>query len=81
MTVKLRKSTDVDLVKELEAINSHGKYTQIINAAKRGDYHDFKSKVATPKMALNNALLPFDELIDLRKRVINGEFDEPFSRR
>lgn len=73
----MSKSTMVELVSELEALNKEGKYDEIISEAKAGEYHDFKNqKYACGKVALVADLTPFPELNHIRQAVINGEYDE-----
>lgn len=73
----MRKSTMVELVSELEALNKEGKYNQIISEAKAGEYHDFKNqKHVCGKVALAGELEQFPELHHIRQAVINGEYDE-----
>jgi hypothetical protein len=46
----------------------------VVNQARRGYWSDFKTELATPKMDLA-AMLATDGHMELRQRVINGEFD------
>ena len=84
----MRKSTNVDLVKELTERNTEGeekyegKYDKIIERAKENGYHDFKfdedkyPDCICPKIDLVQDLSKFPELEDIRKGVINGDYDE-----
>ena len=73
----MRKSTMVELVQELEALNKEGKYDELIAEAKAGEYHDFKNtKYICGKIEVVNKLSKFPELDHIRQAVINGEYDE-----
>lgn len=75
-----RKSTNTDLVAELEKRNSAGKYDRIIQRSKDNIYHDFKSPpelFAEPKSQLLLDLQQFPELHDIAADVINGIYDDP----
>lgn len=50
------------------------KYAKIIKRCCDGHYHDFATKVATPKMAMHMDLLEVG-LTDIDQRMQNGEFD------
>jgi hypothetical protein len=71
------KSTMVELVQELEAIEPRTRQIAfIIDEAKRGEYHDYKNqKYVCGKVAVSGALRAIG-LVELAKRVENGEFDE-----
>lgn len=72
------KSTMVELVQELEALNKDGKYDAIIADAKAGEYHDFKNKkYICGKMGLVGELAAFPELSHIAAAVKNGDYDEP----
>lgn len=67
----------------LESRNQEGKYTAIIEKAKRGCYHDFKFDLVDPecsypcpKLILIEDLSAFPELKDISDMVITGEFDD-----
>jgi len=63
------------------------KYSAIITRASNNGYHDHKfhkipghpeyGECNCPKVQLVSDLDKFPELADIRKRVMNGEFDEP----
>lgn len=50
------------------------KYKNIIQRCRNGHYHDFATKVATPKMDMHMDLLDAG-LDDVDKRMQEGEFD------
>jgi|SRR5882724_3562162 len=74
-----RLDTRIHLVAELEKVC--GKHRtpaieEIISEAKAGEYHDFKNqKYSCGKVAVSGKLRAAG-LIDLAKRVENGDFDE-----
>jgi len=78
----MSKTTDVDLVNELIRRNTNGKYHAIIERARDKGYHDFKCDEdkypdsICPKVDLAADLAKFSELSDIRKDVINGDYDE-----
>jgi len=75
----MAQSTNKELVEELEKRNVEGKYDQMIRKAKLNWYHDFKAPDEAPggtKLDLVNDLANFPELNDIRRDVINGEYDE-----
>ncbi len=75
-------STDIELVAELEKLKGSGSnraLSALIERARRGEYHDYKSQVGAPKMALVHDLRTLG-LEGLVLRVMNGEFDEPFPK-
>ena len=51
------------------------KRTEIEKRAKRGDYHDFDSDLATPKIALVNDLRAAG-FEDLAQKTIDGAYDD-----
>lgn len=57
-----------------EALAEVGYPQSIVDQARRGYWSDFKSPLALPKMELAG-MLECDGHIELRKRVIAGEFD------
>lgn len=61
------------LAKELEATGLT-KYRVVIERCKNGHYHDFATKVATPKMDMHTDLLAVG-LDDVDARMQDGEFD------
>lgn len=73
----MSKSTMVELVMELEALNIRTPHVMhIIEEAKAGEYHDYKNqKYACGKVEVYNKL-KFVGLDALAKRVMDGEFDE-----
>ena len=83
-----RKSTMVELVAELEKLPQTSEIDEIIREARAGEYHDYKNqkydcgKVAVCGKLHAAASLPRTPklarigLLDLRQRVIAGEFDE-----
>lgn len=72
-----RKSTHIELVVELTALNNNNQYAEIIAEAQAGEYHDYKNnKYVCGKVALVEKLEAFPELDHIRKAVINGEYDE-----
>lgn len=50
------------------------KYEKIIKRCRNGHYHDFATKVATPKMDMHTDLLAVG-LTDIDKQMQDGEFD------
>lgn len=74
-------NTDIKLAEELRGLG----LLALSKLALEGHYGDFSSPLATPKMALVDALWTHAEevrdldrqqaILALRKRVINGEFD------
>ena len=74
---KIRKSTMVELVTELELISPKTELiSEMINEAKTGEYHDFKNnKYVCGKVAVVEKLRKAN-LLELAKRVMEGEFDE-----
>ena len=71
------KSTMVELVTELEEITPRTELiAKTIALAKQGEFHDYKNQMfVCGKVALIDFLRRAG-LMDLRKRVIDGEFDE-----
>jgi hypothetical protein len=57
-----------------QALEEAGYPPAVVDQARRGFWSDFKSPLATPKMELA-AMLAGDGHMELRGRVINGEFD------
>ena len=74
----MRKSTNKELVEELEARNSNGQYDQLIANAKSGRYHDYKNPedVVCGKVEFVNDVSAFPELMDLRSAIMAGDYDE-----
>lgn len=72
----MKKDTRIHLVAELEKLERTPAIEEMIQEAKAGEYHDFKNqKYACGKVAVSGKLRAAG-LIDLAKRVENGEFDE-----
>jgi hypothetical protein len=61
------------LANELE-IKDPVKYAKIIERCRKGHYHDFATKTATPKMDMHRDLLEVG-LTDVDQRMQDGEFD------
>src|SRR4051812_18934000 len=73
---KKRLSTMVELVEELEKLPRTPAIQELIEEAKAGEYHDYKSnKYACGKLESSRKLRAAG-LIDLAKRIENGDFDE-----
>lgn len=71
-----RKSTMIELVQELEKLQKTPQIDFIISEAKAGEYHDYKNnKYVCGKVAASSHLRQAG-LIDLAKRIEDGEFDE-----
>ena len=68
-------TTKKDLVEDLWKKPYSLKRAEIEKRAKRGDYHDFDSSLATPKIALVNDLRAagFD---DLAQKAVDGDYDD-----
>lgn len=72
----MRKDTRIHLVEELEKLNKTPEIQVIIEEAKAGEYHDYKNqKYVCGKMEASFKLRNVG-LIELAKRLENGEFDE-----
>lgn len=74
-----KKSTNTDLVADLQKRNAGDKYNHIIKRAKQNMYHDFKQPdgiMIEPKSLLLQDLQPFPELMDIKENVITGVYDE-----
>lgn len=56
------------------ALEEVGYPPSVVDQARRGHWSDFKTELALPKMELG-AMLARDGHMELRQRVINGEFD------
>ncbi len=69
-------TTDIDLAMRLIALNEEGKYDLLIRKCEAGDYHDFQSSFATPKINLIHDLSEFPELADIADDVKKGVYDE-----
>lgn len=67
-------TTKTTLVEELAKRDSVG-LKEVIEKALRGEYHDFESSHATPKVLLVDTLKALG-YPDLALRVMQGEFDE-----
>lgn len=73
----MKKSTIIDLVVELTALNPDGVLDAIIAEAQAGEFHDYKNnKYTCGKMALVELLQPFERCNSIRLDVINGVYDE-----
>lgn len=68
-------NTRTDLVTILERYPTSPARDRIIERAKRGDYHDWESDFDLPKSELVRDLTQA-ELLEVRARVIRGDFDE-----
>ena len=75
--MRKHKSTMIELVTELEAIAPRTPQIEFMIAeARAGEYHDYKNeKYVCGKMAVVE-LLGKAGLMELRARVMDGEFDE-----
>ena len=74
----MRKSTNKELVADLELVNKSGKFDFIIAKAKANFYHDYKQPehIVCGKTEFVNDAKGFPELKHLRDAVMNGEYDE-----
>ncbi len=74
----MKKTTHIDLVNELSAINEMGKYNWIIARALKCHYHDVlkPDKLLLPKVSLVRDLHRYPELKDLREAIIRGDYNE-----
>lgn len=74
----MAKSTTKELVIELQALNKDGRLSNIISKASLGFYHDFKAPehVICGKTDFVNDSASFPELKELRRAVMNGDYDE-----
>lgn len=74
---EIRKNTMVELVDELTKRNKDGKFDQMINDAKTGEYHDYKNKKYDfGKVAFVTHASVYPELADLVEDVKKGVYDE-----
>lgn len=73
-----RKSTNKELVEELEKRNKDGRYAKLILNALNNRYHDYKNPedVICGKVELVKDLAAFPELEDIRREVLLGVYDE-----
>ena len=87
----MSKNTMVDLVIELEKMSNTSLRTEFIQLAKRGDFHDFRSEVAGPKIYFcrcvahaktSKELTKEDmEILErLEEEIKNGDYDENLTR-
>ena len=76
----MSRTTNIDLVAELEAKNIDGKYDEIIENAKNNLYHDFKSNATMPKILLIQELGRHPELNSIKQNVMGGMYDEPMDK-
>lgn len=72
----MAKSTNKELVELLKSRNFDNRYDNLISDAENNKFHDFKSDVGTPKLLLSSELAAFPELMDIRRSVWQGDFDE-----
>lgn len=63
-----------ELADRLESLDPE-RYALIIERCRNGEYHDFKSSMATPKMQMVSDLRDQDRN-DIAQKVINGEYDQ-----
>ena len=77
-TKKVRKSTNKELVEELEALNTNGKYDRLIKRARNNEYHDFKAPgdIVCGKVEAVTDLQQFPELGEILNKIISGDYDE-----
>ena len=74
--MRVRKSTMVELVQELEKLPQTDGIKVMIADAKAGEYHDYKNqKYACGKHASSHQLIALGHP-ELANRIQNGEFDE-----
>lgn len=81
---RVRKSTMVELVTELEALHRAQGITHevrmrlavMIKEARAGEYHDYKNDKYTCGKVASSSMLREMGFIPLAKRIENGEFDE-----
>lgn len=72
----MKLDTRFELVAELEKLPRTPAIDNIIAEARAGEYHDYKNKkYACGKVAASSALRTVG-LIELAKRIENGDFDE-----
>lgn len=74
--MKEKHNTVVDLPKDLEAVNKDGRLDTLINNARLGNYHDFRSKYTLPKTQLISELEKYPECGKILVRVMEGYYDE-----
>ncbi len=75
--MKIKKSTNKELIEELTTINVNGRYDRIIAEAKDNQYHDYKNtKYTCGKVQLVSDLSEFPELKFIEKEVMDGIYDE-----
>ncbi|KAA3437735.1 hypothetical protein [Rufibacter hautae] len=72
--MKGRKSTTVELVKELKACNVKGCFDKLISNAEAGRYHD--AFHPDGKLQFLRDTEQFPDLVDLRLEIRNGVYDE-----
>jgi len=84
------KNTMVELVQELDKLSESEAKNKMVEMAKKGEFHDFRSKAACGKMyfiqcaqwCYRNLVLPSDiEIIKrLEQEIKDGEYDEECTR-
>lgn len=74
----MRKSTNKELVADLELVNKDGRFDNFIQKAKDNYYHDYKAPadVVCGKTLFVSETTNIPELKHLRDAVINGDYDE-----
>lgn len=74
----IRKSTNKELVAELQKRNTAGRYDSIIAKAQNNWYHDYKNpdEVVCGKWELLKDLVDYPELSDIENDVLAGHYDE-----
>lgn len=72
------KSTNKELVADLELVNVNGKFDKFVEQAKNNFYHDYKQPdhIVCGKTLFVNETQGIPELKHLRDAIINGEYDE-----
>jgi len=73
---KKRLSTMVELVQELERLPRTPAVQELIDEARAGEYHDYKNNKYDCGKVESSRKLRAAGLIDLAKRIENGDFDE-----
>lgn len=78
-----RKTTNIDLVELLTALDEYGEFHELIENARNYMYHDLRKFIVPgsengidPKVQLVRDLKKFPELNDVRIDVLNCEYDE-----
>lgn len=60
----------------IESVNFKGKFNELIELARAGKFHDFKSDLAGPKVKLYEICNHYKELSFLAPKVLAGDFDD-----